>query len=146
MSEPYATVRLQRMLDAPVERVFRALTDPAVAVQWWGPADVRTSAVEIDLRVGGRCRWVMHPDGGRAVLHGEIVELDPPRLLVMTNRWEGNPVESLVTVRLAAVGRQTRLELVHERLPRAVDPRGYDRWWGAALDSLSAHLKKEETP
>lgn len=86
MSEPYATVRLQRMLDAPVERVFRALTDPAVAVQWWGPADVRTSAVEIDLRVGGRCRWVMHPDGGRAVLHGEIVELDPPRLLVMTNR------------------------------------------------------------
>jgi uncharacterized protein YndB with AHSA1/START domain len=142
VSGPFGTVRLRRLLDATVERVFRAFTDPAEAVQWWGPAGIRTSEVEIDLRVGGRCRWVMHPGDGVAVLHGEIVDLDPPRLLVMTNRWEGNPVESLVTIRLTPVGDRTVLDLVHERLPRTVDPREYEQGWGAALKSLTAHLRK----
>jgi uncharacterized protein YndB with AHSA1/START domain len=41
---------------------------------------------EIDLRVGGECRWVMHPEGRIAVLYGRIVDLDPPQLLVMTLR------------------------------------------------------------
>ena len=92
-----ARVDLERTFPAPAERVFRALVDPAQVVRWWGPPGVETSEAEIDLRIGGRCRWVMHPGGHRAVLHGRIVDLAPPTLLVMTHRWEGDTVETLVT-------------------------------------------------
>lgn len=141
MTRP-GSVRLQRVFDADVERVFRAFTSPAEAVQWWGPAGIRTSVVEIDLRVGGSCRWVMHPGGETAVLHGQIQELDPPHLLVMTNRWEGNPNESLVTIRFVAVGEKTWLELEHERLPDDVPPAEFERGWAAALESAADYLRE----
>jgi uncharacterized protein YndB with AHSA1/START domain len=137
-----ARVRLERTFHAPPARVFGALVDPSQLVQWWGPPDVETSVAEIDLRVGGRCRWVMHPHGHVAVLHGRIVELDPPRLLVMTHRWDGDEAETLVTIRLEPAGDGTNLELIHERLPAGIDPGEFTAWWGRAFDSLSAHLER----
>jgi uncharacterized protein YndB with AHSA1/START domain len=137
-----ARVRLERTFHAPVARVFGALVDPAQLVRWWGPPGVETSVAEIDLRVGGRCRWVMHPGGRAAVLHGRIIELDPPRLLVMTHRWDGDEVETLVTIRLGPAGDGTRLELIHERLPEGIEPGEFAAWWERAFDSLSAHLER----
>jgi uncharacterized protein YndB with AHSA1/START domain len=140
MSSNLPSIRLERILNAPVERVFRAFVDPADAVRWWGPAGVRTSEVEIDLRVGGTCRWVMHPKGATAVLRGRILELDPPRLLVMTNQWDGDAAVTLVTLRFHELGDQTRLELLHEQLPKNVDPMEFERGWGAALESLGQYI------
>ena len=67
MSNGGETVRLERTFRAEIDRVFRAFTDPAELVHWWGPMNVRTSVAEIDLRIGGECRWVMHPGGQFAV-------------------------------------------------------------------------------
>jgi uncharacterized protein YndB with AHSA1/START domain len=138
-------VRLERTFEADIERVFRAFTDPDELVRWWGPMDVRTSVAEIDLRVGGECRWVMHPEGQIAVLYGRIVDLVPPRLLVMTNRWDGQVQESLVTLRLTSVPTGTHLELIHQRLPAGADPLQYRQGWDAALASLNRHLSQERT-
>jgi uncharacterized protein YndB with AHSA1/START domain len=138
-------VRLERTFHADIDRVFRAFTDPAELVHWWGPMDVRTSVAEIDLRVGGECRWVMHPSGQVAVLYGQIVDLDPPQLLVMTNRWDGQDEESLVTLRLTSVPSGTHLELIHQRLPARADPDQYRQGWEAALASLTRYLRKERT-
>jgi uncharacterized protein YndB with AHSA1/START domain len=63
MGDGGEAVRLERTFRADIERVFRAFTEPAEVVLWWGPMNVRTSVAEIDLRVGGECRWVMHPEG-----------------------------------------------------------------------------------
>ena len=136
-------VRLERTYAAPIDRVFQALVDADQLVHWWGPPDVETSAVEMDLRVGGACRWVMHPSGQRAVLHGRIVQLDPPRLLVMTHRWEGDTAETLVTITLQSVPHGTRLELMHARLPDTVPRDEFARWWTATLESFSTHLGKD---
>jgi uncharacterized protein YndB with AHSA1/START domain len=138
-------VRLERTFQADIDRVFRAFTDPTELVHWWGPMDVRTSVAEIDLRVGGECRWVMHPEGQIAVLHGRIVELDPPVLLVMTNRWDGQDEESLVTLRLTSIPTGTHLELIHQRLPAGADPHRYRQGWEAALASLTRYIGKERT-
>lgn len=106
---------------------------------------MRTSVAEIDLRIGGECRWVMHPGGQVAVLSGRIVDLDPPQLLVMTNRWDGQDEESLVTLRLTSVPAGTHLELIHQRLPSGADPNQYRQGWDAALASLTRYLRKERT-
>lgn len=138
-------VRLERTFRADIERVFRAFTDPAELVLWWGPMNVRTSVAEIDLRVGGDCRWVMHPEGQTAVLHGRILELDPPWLLVMTNRWDRQDQDSLVTLRLTSVPKGTHLELIHERLPVGADPAQYQQGWDAALASLTSYFCQGRT-
>ena len=145
MGDGSDAVRMERVFDADIDRVFRAFTVPAEVVRWWGPMNVRTSVAEIDLRVGGECRWVMHPEGQTAVLHGRIVDLDPPRLLVMTNRWDGQTQDSLVTLRLTSVPTGTHLELIHQRLPAEEDPRQYQQGWDAALASLTRYLSKERT-
>ena len=136
-------VELQRTYPVPVERVFRALVEPSALIRWWGPPDVETSEATIDLRVGGRCRYVMHPHGHRAVLLARIVELDPPHLIAMTHQWEGDTTETLVTIRLATVAAGTRLHLVHTRLPADVDPGQFTQWWAASLDALFALLTKD---
>jgi uncharacterized protein YndB with AHSA1/START domain len=103
MGDGGEAVRLERTFRADNERVFRAFTEPAEVVLWWAPMNVRTSVAEIDLRVGGECRWVMHPEGQTAVMYGRILDLDPPRLLVMTNRWDGQDQDSIVTLRLTSI-------------------------------------------
>jgi uncharacterized protein YndB with AHSA1/START domain len=138
-----ASIRLERTYPARIERVFQALVDPDQLVRWWGPPDVETSAVDMDLRVGGACRWVLHPNGKRAVLHGRIVELDPPRLLVMTHRWEGDTAETLVSIMLEPVPAGTRLGLVHARLPDTVPRDEFALWWSATFESFAIHLRDD---
>jgi uncharacterized protein YndB with AHSA1/START domain len=80
-------VLITRIFDAPRELVFAAWTDPDQVAQWFGPEGFETprESVEIDLRVGGRYELTMvHGDSEHRVRY-EIVELDPPRLLVLTS-------------------------------------------------------------
>lgn len=57
-------IRLSRAYDAPREVVWDAWTDPEQVVQWWGPNGFTTTTLEIDVRAGGRWRYIMHgPDG-----------------------------------------------------------------------------------
>jgi uncharacterized protein YndB with AHSA1/START domain len=136
-------IHLQRTFAAPVERVFQALVEPAQLIRWWGPADVVTSEAEVDLRAGGQCRYVMHPHGQRAVLFGRIVELDPPRLIAMTHRWEGDTTETLVTIRLESAAGGTRLHLTQTGLSADADPDEFARWWTSVFDGLGRLLAKD---
>lgn len=80
-------VLITRVFDAPREQVFAAWTDPDQVAQWFGPEgfDTPRESVLIELRVGGRYELTMVPPQGGAghAVRYEIVELDPPRLLVL---------------------------------------------------------------
>jgi uncharacterized protein YndB with AHSA1/START domain len=79
-----SVLRFERRLAHPVEKVWRALTDPAHLAHWF-PSAVE----EIDLRPGGKVRFRGEfeelPLGS-----GEITELDPPHLLAFT--WYDDPL------------------------------------------------------
>ncbi len=141
-----AEVTVRRTFSASPERIFAALTDPTELVRWWGPRGIRTSEAEVDLRPGGACRWVMHPDGATAVLRGTIVEVAPPHLLSMTNQWDGDDAETFVTFRLSETTDGTEVEIHHRRLPPDRTAEEFGEAWNAALDSLDRHLHQEETP
>jgi Activator of Hsp90 ATPase homolog 1-like protein len=80
---------------APPEQVFRALTDPAQLIRWWGDDICKTSVWEMDARHGGKWRFEASDPSGKIVVngvsaftaYGEITEFDPPRLLAYT--WLG---------------------------------------------------------
>jgi uncharacterized protein YndB with AHSA1/START domain len=53
-----------RLIDAPRERVFRALAEPEHLARWWGPDGFTSTFQAFELRPGGHWRFVLHgPDG-----------------------------------------------------------------------------------
>src|SRR5258708_1840933 len=72
-----------RVFDAPRDLVFKMWTDPKHIAQWWGPKGFTTTIYEMDVRVGGVWRFVMHgPDGvdyQNKVVYLEIVK--PERIV-----------------------------------------------------------------
>ena len=73
-------IRMTRLFDAPRHLVFEAMTKPEHVKRWWGCLGDGYSVpvCEIDLRVGGRWRFVNRHPKGEAAFHGEYREITPP--------------------------------------------------------------------
>jgi uncharacterized protein YndB with AHSA1/START domain len=70
----------ERTFDAPRELVWKALTDPQQIPQWWGPKGTTTTVAEMDVRPGGKWRYVSHAaDREDVAFYGEYLEIDPPK-------------------------------------------------------------------
>jgi len=108
-------LELKCVLDAPRERIFRMLTEPAELAKWWGPHGFTTPETKLDLRVGAGYRFTMQPpDSDPFHLSGEFLEIDPPSRLVYTFRWEEpdpDDRETVVMLSLDSVGDATEVSL-----------------------------------
>jgi uncharacterized protein YndB with AHSA1/START domain len=90
-------ILVTRAFDAPAKLVFDAWTTPDIVKRWWAGDRGEVIDAQIDLRIGGRWRWVMTANGGFEVaFSGEYREIDPPHRLVRTEVFELVPdVEAL---------------------------------------------------
>lgn len=135
---------LTRELAASRGRVFHALTSPDELRAWWGPHDLTTPEIELDLRVGGRYRFTMQPpDGDRFHLSGEFLQVDPPARLAYTFRWEEpapDDQETVVTLMLDAVAEATRLSIAQGEFATEERLALHRSGWSDSLDKLSALL------
>jgi uncharacterized protein YndB with AHSA1/START domain len=129
-------IRLERIVAAPIEEVFDAMTDPARMADWFSP--VGHAEVEANAVVGGRLRVVMIDGDVRLEHDGEFLELQRPTRLSFTwrSRFTGDG-PTVVTVELSDVDGSTRLVLSHDRLPPG-ERASHAGGWGAILDRLSA--------
>ena len=85
-------ILITREFDAPRHLVYRAFTTPELVSRWWHARRGEVTACEIDLRVGGRWRYVMVADDGSEVgFHGEYREIVPDERIVSTEVYEGLP-------------------------------------------------------
>lgn len=86
-------ILITREFDAPARLVWKAWTTPELVKRWWHSNRGTMMTADIDLRVGGRWRWVMTADGGFEVgFHGEYREIVPDERLVYTEVFEGAPL------------------------------------------------------
>jgi uncharacterized protein YndB with AHSA1/START domain len=75
---------LSKVVAAPRALVFKAWTDPEHLPRWFGPAGFTCQTQEIDIRVGGRWRFVfVGPDGTRYTNRMVFLKIESPRLLEM---------------------------------------------------------------
>src|SRR5262245_18776976 len=78
MSESDREMVTQRAINAPRALVWKAWTDPEQVQQWWGPNGFKTTIHEMDVRVGGVWRFIMHgPDGtdySNRMTYSEVVQ------------------------------------------------------------------------
>ena len=84
-------VRITREFDAPVEKVYRAHTDPDLLVQWLGPRGLEMRIDQYDCRTGGSYRYVHSHDGEEYGFRGCFHEVRPNELIVQTFTFEGMP-------------------------------------------------------
>jgi len=85
------TIRVERILDAPRDRVWRAFTDTALLAQWWGRGN-KVVIERSEVERGGHWRYVEHsPDGGVHGFEGRYREVTPQDRIVRTFEWDGMP-------------------------------------------------------
>jgi len=84
-------IHIERIFDAPRERVWQAFTDPTQVAQWWGRGN-RLDIERLEVERGGHWRFVEHaPDGSAHGFEGRFREVTPPERLVQTFEWDGMP-------------------------------------------------------
>jgi uncharacterized protein YndB with AHSA1/START domain len=85
-------ILITREFDAPGNLVYEAYTTPELVRRWWHAKRGEMTICEIDLRVGGKWRYVMVAEGGFEVgFHGEYREIVPNERIVSTEVYEGAP-------------------------------------------------------
>ncbi len=141
------TVRIERVLPGPIERVWGYLTDSQQRRKW-------LAAGEMELRVGGKVELKFHhadlspqvepiPERYKSMekghtLVGRITRCDPPRLLSYT--WGDPPGESEVSFELTARGAEVLLVLTHRKLADRKEMLSVAGGWHTHLDILVDNL------
>ncbi|HEX6584874.1 MAG TPA: SRPBCC family protein [Thermoleophilaceae bacterium] len=107
-------ILITREFDAPKHLVYKAWTTPELVRRWWSSDRGEVTVAEIDLRVGGKWRYVMIASEGFEVgFHGEYREIVPNERLVSTEVYEGMPDgEAVNTLTLTEVDGRTTLEVL----------------------------------
>jgi uncharacterized protein YndB with AHSA1/START domain len=107
-------IRIERVFDAPRDKVFATYTNPDLIPEWWGPRETTTIVDEMDVRTGGRWRFVSRTsDGGETAFRGAYREVTPPERIVQTFEWE--PMAGHVSVETATfedLGDRTKVTTV----------------------------------
>lgn len=136
---------VERVFDAPIERVWATYTDPTLIPQWWGQG---TTVDRLDLLVGGIWRFVSNPGTEQEfAISGEYLEVVPPTRLVQTFLMEGphsKPCTQTIEFEPVAGGTRlsvtSRFDTTEER--DAVVAYGVVKGARAGWANLDALLKK----
>ena len=95
-------ILITREFDAPRELVFKAMTDPNLIPRWWGPRGHVTTVDQMDVRPGGKWRFIdREPSGRESAFRGEFREVTAPERVVQTFEWE--PMAGHISVNTATL-------------------------------------------
>ncbi|WP_135554369.1 SRPBCC family protein [Paenibacillus cymbidii] len=112
-----------RVLDIPIEMVWRGWTDPKLVRLWWGPADYTSPSCEIDLREGGRylfCMRAPQEQGGQDFystgIYSTIIPMERLEFTQHLSDPDGNPIDPAQVGMPADFPFEVRLEITFKAL------------------------------
>jgi uncharacterized protein YndB with AHSA1/START domain len=136
MTDPIS-LSLSRHIPASPERVFDAWLEKSWG-EWVGPPGVNGEVVQLEPRMGGRYRVVMHlPDGGTLAVGGIYKEITRPSKIVMSWKWEHEEQETLITLTFRAEDKGTALTIHHEGFAAPERRDSHNNGWTGSLDKLA---------
>ena len=141
-------LRVETIVDATRDDTFRAWTTSEDLKRWYRPGNDWTIPVaEVKLSVGGAYRFGFHsPEGKTYYEVGEFREIESPKRLVYTCRFEGAfedlGEETLTVVEFDERGDKTRVRLATEGYLRAEERDAHRQGWPNFLDQLRQFLEK----
>jgi uncharacterized protein YndB with AHSA1/START domain len=146
MTKSLPSVTIVRRIKASPAKVWGAITQPELMMQWWGPDAGPTLSAVADVRPGGRFSIVFRLlNGDEHNPTGIYQDVVPEKKLVFTWEWPGMPErESLVTFLLEPLDSGAELTLIHEHLPDEEACKSHEAGWGGLLDKLTVFLGGSE--
>ncbi len=141
-------VTCELFIAAPRERVFDALTDPKQASQWWGQkGSCQMDNFSMDVRTGGKWSTTgVSAANGIVEVHGEFLEIDPPRRLSYT--WTSSWLQKVTKVlwELENLNGGTFLKLTHTGFAGDAEAtEKHTHGWNLVLACLQAYAERGET-
>jgi len=141
------TIRLQRVLRAPPERVYRAFLDPDAMPKWLPPNGFTGTVHHLDARVGGsyKMSFTNFATGSSHSFGGEYLELIPDERIRHTDRFDDPnlPGTMEVTVSLRKVSCGTELSVVQQGVPEVIPPEACCLGWQESLALLAELVEAE---
>ena len=141
------TVKLHRVLRAPVERIYRAFLDADAMAKWLPPHGFTCKVHQMDARVNGtyKMSFTNFTTGQGHSFGGTYVELVPHELIRYTDRFDDPnlPGEMHVTVRLEKVPVGTELSVVQEGVPDVIPAEACYLGWQESLSQLAALVEPD---
>ncbi len=154
---PNLDLVLERVVDAPVEAIWKAWTEPQHLIKWFCPRPYLVTKCEVDLRTGGIFRTDMKgPDMPESPCSGCILEVEKHKKFVWTSAlgpgFRPQPVpengpDLLFTgmILLEAQGNQTKYTAlaIHadEKSCKRHEEMGFHEGWGVCLDQMIEEIK-----
>jgi uncharacterized protein YndB with AHSA1/START domain len=136
---------------APAERVFKALSDAGELQRWFGSPECPVKFWKMDARVGGHYSYATQKGSivvngiSEFACHGEILECDPPRLLVYTwiANWHDDPKSrTVVRWELQQKGSGTYVRVTHSGLSNLpVARKDYTGGWPEVVEMLKKFVE-----
>jgi uncharacterized protein YndB with AHSA1/START domain len=145
-SPAVAALVLRRTYSVPPERVFAAWTNPEIAARFLSAGDATATVIHMDVKIGGTFSIAMDsPENGRFVAKGTYLEVNAPKRLVMTWRWEeDDPAEeydSLLSLDFHERNGETEFVLTHEKLASVESRARHEEGWTSIIDQLATVLE-----
>lgn len=139
------TLHIERTFRAPAEAVFEAWTSEEVLRRWFhAEADWETPAAQVDLRVGGAVRVVMHdPHKDREIGGGgHYTEIEPPTRLAFTWTWDGEDRQTLIELDFEEAEGVTTVRMTHSGLRDTEAVSRHEHGWTNCLANLDRALAR----
>lgn len=136
---------------APPARVFKAISNASELKRWFTSPEAPVQVWEMDARVGGRYRYrtekgtIVVNDVNQFECHGEILECDPPRVLVYTwiANWHDNKASrTVVRWELTPMQGGTHVKVTHSGLSHLpVARKDYSGGWVGVVENLKKFVE-----
>ena len=144
---PTGTVRLQRVLRAPAERIYRAFIEADALAKWLPPHGFTCKVHHLEARVGGsfRMSFSNFGSGGSHSFGGDYLELVPNTRIRYTDRFDDPnlPGEITVTVELRKVLCGTEIQIVQEGIPELIPTEMCYLGWQESLAQLATLVEPQ---
>ncbi|WP_252699017.1 SRPBCC family protein [Natronosalvus vescus] len=132
------SLTIRRTFDAPIERVWRAFTDPDEMGRWYGADLMAVEIHALEVEPGGSFSITMNEGDSTYDIDGEFLEVVEPKRLVHT--W----YVGRITVELDAIGGKTGLVFTHTDLPDRETTEQHVEGWTAAIETLATTVRDSD--
>ncbi len=135
------TVRFQRVLRAPADRVYRAFIDPDAMAKWLPPHGFTGRVHEMDARVGGvyRMSFTNFSNGQSHSFGGKYLELVPGKRIRHTDCFDDTnlPGEMITTIDLKTTSMGTEVNIEQAGIPDMIPGEACCLGWQESLQLLA---------
>ncbi|HEY6074613.1 MAG TPA: SRPBCC family protein [Anaerolineales bacterium] len=138
-----------RVFDAPRDLVFKTYTDPGLLAQWWGPSRYTTRVEVMDVKPGGRWRFIQSDGKGpEEAFHGVYHDIVPSEQIIQTFEYEGIPGHHVILETITFEDQNGKTKMTDQMVFQSLEDRdgmlqaGMEEGSTESMDRFEALLKK----